>query len=43
MEPHPEQVDPQPDRSRRVLLVGGLVALVVMVVVLLHLLGVIHG
>lgn len=43
MEPHPEQVDPQPDRSRRGLLVGGLVAVVVVVIVLLHLLGVIHG
>jgi hypothetical protein len=40
MQPHTEQNDPQPDRSQRRLL---LVALVAVVIVLLHLLGVIHG
>ena len=43
MQHHPEKVDPQPARSRRGLLVWGLVAVVVVVIVLLHLLGVIHG
>ncbi len=43
MQPHPEQSDEPPGRGKRGLLVGGLVAVVIVVIVLLHLLGVIHG
>jgi hypothetical protein len=44
MQRHPEHNDePQANRSRRGLVVGGLVAVVILVIVLLHLLGVIHG
>jgi hypothetical protein len=43
MQPHPEQNDPQPDRSQRRLLLVALVGVVIVVIVLLHVLGVIHG
>jgi hypothetical protein len=44
MQPHPEHSDDlPPSRSRRSLLAGGLVAVAIVVIVLLHLFGVIHG
>ncbi len=43
MQSHPEQNDHPPDRSRRGLVVGVLAAVVIVVLILLHLLGVIHG
>ncbi len=43
MQAHPDQSDEPPRRSRRRLLAGVLVGLLVAVLVLLHLLGVIHG
>jgi hypothetical protein len=44
MQPHPEcNDDPQPDRSKRGLVAGSLAAIVIVVIVLLHLLGMIHG
>jgi len=44
MQPHPEHSEEPPrDRGKRGLVVGGLLAVVIVVIVLLHLLGVIHG
>jgi hypothetical protein len=44
MQSHPERNDdPPPDRGRRGLLVGVLVAVAIAIIVLLHLLGIIKG
>ncbi len=43
MQSHPEQSDEPPNGRRRSLVLGVLIAVVIVVLVLLHLLGVIHG